>query len=1025
MSWNPEACGAQCSVCPLREDRIGKPVPPFVPREEQTMMLLVDAPGKFAVSSGKALAGQEERELERAAWFAGVTKESIRVDHVVACMAPGRNGLGGYRLKIRAQNKVLIDDHKKSIKLARASLRVQPWYKGSTVQERLAWLDAVAPKPVLQEDPVDCCRPRVRDAVYETSKGRVVPMGSLPLQELTGNYKVSLEQAQGGWKTVTWEDDGCVSFEFKILPTHALSSIRKNKSLRLLVANHLAKAMRFFENKLDYPDDDTEYIETNPSLSRLYYLLFQQEPRPLAWSADWETNKDHVLLVRPKSINIGYQLPGFNKGKDLMGWRAIVIERVDVRDGTLINEAYWNACMEYFKAALEDGRLWLTQNGGVFDVPVMKFELGVVPANHIDIMYLHGHLYQTQRHNLGFMTTSLTDASAYKVDEDGEGMAGTSDRRSFQVYGGRDGFCTGMNYTVMMQGDENRRVPSVVEKGYFAPMPIGTGQSLAELDDWTQKFSAGLNEIGIWLNEPWRRRLAAWYEGVDVVLRKSIDARAWELGLRPKDWDKADEADALADPDYEPSNMLNPSSVKQMQHLLYDRLVATKVPGRKLEPQDDELSDSGAPGTSAATLRRVILKSEEYGIDPRDRQLLINIYKERKIRTKFLGTYLRPFGPWSDDKNKKAAVRFRKEEEKGRDLHDVPLRHPVWADGRVRGKWRPDSAVHRLKCKGAPFQVLPKTMKPVWQPEPGHAFAGCDMEQMHPRIFAGLTGAPRLLECFATFEDFYSVVAHLCDPVEWERVCPRHGDGRLDFKTKPKVDTHKEAAIARDRWKTHILSSIYDASVMTRLMVMRKVEDSDGNLIGGRLSDKMIEGWDVKMHRGIPELARWWASVIDEAESNGRMTGTDPWLADPFGGRVRYFYNGLQKHIKGNDRSDAINWKVLAGESTIMHTLVQRSEQRFPLYFEGPGTGIFIQVHDQVGIELDIRGLSHCAKSHTKKGKLVTCENADPMDACDTGSISHKCRRYMHELVEIQSGFNWRGVPFPAEGSWGFDLTKA
>ena len=59
------------------------------------------------------------------------------------------------------------------------------------------------------------------------------------------------------------------------------------------------------------------------------------------------------------------------------------------------------------------------------------------------------------------------------------------------------------------------------------------------------------------------------------------------------------------------------------------------------------------------------------------------------------------------------------------------------------------------------------------------------------------------------------------------------------------------------------------------------------------------------------------------------------------------------------------------------------------------------------------------------KGKLVPCDKAAPSDPCDTGSVSHKCRTYMHELVELQSRFRWQGIPFPAEGSWGFDLTKA
>jgi uracil-DNA glycosylase len=1027
--WDPREDGAECDTCPLREERVGDPVPPArcTRRRKPAFLAIGQEPGKVEVSKGEPFAGPAGKELERGLYYAGLERGDLAIDNVVACMPPGKNGIQGYRLALRAKNAKLVKEHKAKLLALRAELRALPNYASMKHLERMVWLREREPAPpVLFRDPVDCCAPRLRRNIWTTSLN-IVPMGSLALQCVTGNRKLGVEQAQGGWKYVTppWFSEFVGPDEegtpLRVLPTYNPAAILRNRSLRLLFKNHLSKAVRFFEGRLDWPEDDTQFIECNPTLDRLHYLLFGQDPAPLAWTFDWETNKDDVMLVEPKSINIGYKLPGNRPGKDLFGWRAIVLERIDVSSGRVISEYYWKIVVEYLKTAFTDGRRWYSQNGWVFDAVVAKFELGVEPANHVDVMFLHAHLFQKQRHNLNLMVTSLTDGPAYKVDEDGEGMAGTSNRKAFQDYGGRDGFSTGMVADVLLRGDESRDTPSVVQKGYFAPMPIGTGQSLAELDKWTADFCNRLHEIGIWINEPWRRRLAAWYEGVDFNLRRDINERAFALGMRPKDWKESEEEGRPQVPD----EVLNPSSPPQMQHLIYDVLHGSKLPGGRIKPQEDEMTETGAPGTSSATLRRLILKAEEYGLDPRDKQLLINIYKERKINTKFLGTYLRPFGPWSEAKNKQAAYKLLKEEAKGQDLHDIPFRHPVWADGRVRGKWRPDSAVHRLKCKGAPFQVLPKGMKPVWQPAPGHAYVGCDMEQMHPRIIAGLCQAPRLIECFASGEDFYSVVAHLCDPIGWEKVCPRHGDGRVDFKTKPKPEDNKVAALMRDRWKTQILASFYDASVPTKLVQMRKAEDDAGNLVAGALNEKVLQGWDNMLLAGIPELERWWRETIQEAETNGLSTMTDPWLADPFGGRVCYFYNGLRKDMKGNDRSDAINWKVLAGESTIMHSLVQETEKRFGFGFEGEGTGIFIQVHDQVGIEIDIRGLSTCTKSHTLKGKLVPCDKAAPSDPCDTGSVSHKCRTYMHELVELQSRFRWQGIPFPAEGSWGFDLTKA
>jgi DNA polymerase-1 len=59
------------------------------------------------------------------------------------------------------------------------------------------------------------------------------------------------------------------------------------------------------------------------------------------------------------------------------------------------------------------------------------------------------------------------------------------------------------------------------------------------------------------------------------------------------------------------------------------------------------------------------------------------------------------------------------------------------------------------------FQNLPrddKRVKACVVSRPGKVFVGADYSQLEPRVFASVSQDPRLLECFAKGEDFYSVV---------------------------------------------------------------------------------------------------------------------------------------------------------------------------------------------------------------------------------------------------------------------------
>jgi DNA polymerase I-like protein with 3'-5' exonuclease and polymerase domains len=67
----------------------------------------------------------------------------------------------------------------------------------------------------------------------------------------------------------------------------------------------------------------------------------------------------------------------------------------------------------------------------------------------------------------------------------------------------------------------------------------------------------------------------------------------------------------------------------------------------------------------------------------------------------------------------------------------------------------------RYSCKNPNFQNLPREDKRVKEcivAREGKVFVGADYSQLEPRVFASFSGDKRLLECFSTGDDFYSVI---------------------------------------------------------------------------------------------------------------------------------------------------------------------------------------------------------------------------------------------------------------------------
>lgn len=107
----------------------------------------------------------------------------------------------------------------------------------------------------------------------------------------------------------------------------------------------------------------------------------------------------------------------------------------------------------------------------------------------------------------------------------------------------------------------------------------------------------------------------------------------------------------------------------------------------------------------------------------------------------------------------------------------------------------------RYSSNSPNFQNLPareksgQRVKACIVSRPGRVFVGADFSQIEPRVFASLSGDKRLMDCFASGEDFYSVVGA---PVFGEYGCSLIKDEEGSFAKKhPKLRAlTKEFALA-------------------------------------------------------------------------------------------------------------------------------------------------------------------------------------------------------------------------------------
>jgi DNA polymerase-1 len=135
---------------------------------------------------------------------------------------------------------------------------------------------------------------------------------------------------------------------------------------------------------------------------------------------------------------------------------------------------------------------------------------------------------------------------------------------------------------------------------------------------------------------------------------------------------------------------------------------------------------------------------------------------------------------------------------------------------------------------------------------PGKVFVGADYSQLEPRVFASLSGDPALKACFASGDDFYSVVGA---PVFGRYDCSLVKDDK-----DPNCFAVKYAA-DRDAAKVVALSSVYGTTAPKMAPAI------------GRTMDQAQEIIDTYFEQ-FPDVLKFMLDTHEEVKRNGFVTNS-------------------------------------------------------------------------------------------------------------------------------------------------------
>jgi DNA polymerase I-like protein with 3'-5' exonuclease and polymerase domains/uracil-DNA glycosylase len=379
-NYSPEAHGAECFRCPLRDQRIGLPVPPEPSRSP--LAIIVGAnPGPAEVEKGRPFVGPSGVELMQGLAAVGAVRSQFTITNSLLCCPPGA---------ARGALERFLHD-------------LQKTNKRRERQDRDRGREPSEPIP----SPIECCRPRLLAEIAETP--RVITLGGTALHSVLGR-PTRVMDARGGPREVKLGNSPAPEIIARVLPTLHPSFILSSRRWRGPFRADLGRAVRWFTGGLAW-QDPLRLEAPSPGQLAAFFLEV---------GSDSDTTCD--LETFPGFPEVGHYDPLYDKiglvGIGIADGRrtAIIPFRSIEGKSSCYTEQEKKQIVLILKDYFTSPRfVKIGHNFNYYDRMVIESRLGVTPAPVIDTIALAKLADPEMPHSLGFVGSIHTDVGSWKA----------------------------------------------------------------------------------------------------------------------------------------------------------------------------------------------------------------------------------------------------------------------------------------------------------------------------------------------------------------------------------------------------------------------------------------------------------------------------------------------------------------------------------------------------------------------------------------------------------------------------------
>ncbi len=581
---------AKCDECPLKyyhqEQGEWNPTPTEYNGDDKPLMVL-NSPTLKSYDLHRPIMGEEGVILLKTLRSLGLKREDFNYTYAVACRYPA-----GDERKFLAQ---LRTKNKKAKQYAKDAPPIEP-DTGADTDEEQAFNPTIEPG-FSWPTPVACCRPRL---LAETShSGKVITLGKGPTAALThGNPDIM--EVRGGPTYARINADNPEDTTIRVLPTFDPMNVSMNLRWKDIFAMDIAKALRYFNNKLVFPNIEIIY---HPDADTIRRYLQKWKDAGKWISSDIETDAKDPLQANIRCIGMGVKESPGQAVVLMLGFYSVLHDYGN-KDCPL-SDFYDAVELPKVLAVLREfftdpTTKWTGHNFRVYDWMALENRLGFYPVNVVDTIALaHAGNNELPR-GLAFQGSIYTDAHAWKAEH--TAVTAKSDEELYK-------YCA----------------TDIIVDYEIAPKLLDIAQKHKQTHIYRrttklQDYAVGMHKIGQLVDN---KRLYWHY-------LQQEQARAQARG----------EARAIV------GNNFNPNSYGEIRKILFtDR----KCPIFKL-------TDSLEPSTDDTTCRQLLFSSV---VDDETKEFIKAIRKYRTAN-KVITTYLKPLSPLGyqvlDDRSSKTFI---------------------------------------------------------------------------------------------------------------------------------------------------------------------------------------------------------------------------------------------------------------------------------------------------------------------------------------------------------------------------------